>query len=95
MKKIIIFVITCLLYCNCSVPKEETNEFGYRRSIQYDGTIFDSKQSFTNSSVNIVRWYEVEKDGHRHEFVGISNGVTHWPDCKYCKENGKEKSIDY
>lgn len=91
MKKLFIFILTTLLYCSCSIPKEETNEFGYRRAVQDDGTIFDCKQGPSVASVNPVSWYEVEKDGHRHEFICVGNagGLSHWPDCKYCKQNVK------
>lgn len=87
MKKILYILIGIICLCSCSeAPTEGKSSTGERKVIQNDGTIFEFIHS---SPLNLVDWFEIEKDGNRHEFIWVDGrygGVTHWPDCKYCKE---------
>lgn len=92
MKHILFVLISIICLCSCDIPTEENSRTGERKAIQNNDIVFEVIYS---SAANPVSWYEIEKDGERHEFVWVGRGhggLTHWPGCKYCKE--MQKQID-
>jgi hypothetical protein len=44
---------------------------------------------FVGSPILIL---DVLYEGHQHEMLYFSNGLDHWPSCKYCSEEPSEQN---
>ena len=80
MKKIIFIIIGLICFCSC-VNVSEYQEHRNR----------DEKRSKQIQDHCFIVELEFE-GGHKHEYIffkyayGEAAGITHYPDCKYCKE---------
>ena len=85
MKRILVFIIMLTLFCSC---EEKTSQQKERERYEH------YSEKYQNSSQLFELTYK-DKNGEMrtYQFVSIRdseymNGITHWPDCKYCKERG-------
>ena len=85
MKHLYLLLITfTLALCSCNTGNKNSND-RTRKFVQSDGTVFQIMSD--EDMFEPVSWYEIEKDGERHEFIWVGareGGLTHWPSCKYC-----------
>ena len=81
MKKIIAFIIGLVCFCSCM------SEAGYQEHMEREA----ERRSRCAQSHSIIVEMEFE-GGHKHEYImygsGNAAGLTHYPDCKYCKQRG-------
>ena len=81
MKKIIAFIIGLACFCSCMSEAE------YQEYMEHEA---ERKSQYVQDRCFIV---ELEfEGGHKHEYIKYSSGdaagLTHYPDCKYCKQRG-------
>ena len=85
MKRILVFIIMLTLFCSC---EEKTSQQKERERYEH------YSEKYQNSSQLFELTYK-DKNGEMrtHQFVSVHHsdyyfGISHWPDCKYCKERG-------
>lgn len=81
MKKIIALIIGLACFCSCMSEAE------YQEYMERNAKI--RSQSVQEHCFIVEMEFE---GGHMHEYIkygsGDSAGLTHYPDCKYCKQRG-------
>lgn len=85
MKKILILIVMIVLCCSC--------EHKTKQQIERENYEYYSEKFQDNSQLFELTFKDEHGEMRTHQFVSIStsdymNGITHWPDCKYCKERG-------
>ena len=89
MKKILVFIIVLILCCSCGPEKSKQQKERER----YENV----SNTFQNHSDLFELTFKDEHGENRtHQFVSVHHsdyyfGISHWPDCKYCKERGLQK----
>ena len=83
MKKIIAILIGLILVCSCCENKSPMQ-------MQKDQTDYYSQRCQNSAKLVELTFYNEYGEKKTHEFVLVNgfdsmNGLTHWPDCKYCK----------
>ena len=86
MKKFLMLIIGLILFCSCceqKSPQEKAREDYKFWSKTYQGRAELFELSFPDE----------HGEKRTHQFVMVHNsdymnGISHWPDCKYCKERG-------
>lgn len=83
--KSVILLFTGICFCSC--VNKEIN-IGDKL---YNGNNNDIKVTYDLPHTTYYTVITIEYDGNKHQFIKYNSyhqyGLTHWPDCKYCKKN--------
>jgi hypothetical protein len=87
MKKILMLIMVMALTLCCSCEQKSSQEKAREDYKFWSKTCQDHAKLFELS------FPDEHGEKRTHQFVMVHNsdcmnGITHWPDCKYCKERG-------
>ena len=92
------FMMAVAIVCFTACAQKKGDERGHRQGghmeINKDSdSVFVALKQETLSKFKQLTFKDEHGEMRTHQFVSIStsdymNGITHWPDCKYCKERG-------
>jgi len=82
----LILIIGLILFCSCGPEKSKQQKEMERYEL-----ISNIYQDY--SDLFELTFKDEHGENRTHQFVSVRrsdymNGITHWPDCKYCKERG-------
>ena len=87
MKKILLLIVGIVLFCSCSCKQKTPQQIKEEKYERY------SERYQENSRLFELTFKDEHGENRTHQFVSVHHsdyyfGISHWPDCKYCKERG-------
>ena len=85
---LIVIIISAFIFHGCVPAYSEESKQNNSNPVKEDTTIY------SDSSYDSYHKITIEVDGIRHEYLRYKSyrqcGLTHYPECKYCKEKNKK-----